>query len=194
MAESVSADSNPRRRRKDSGGDLPEHDPSTAPAPKTLPNLATEADMQRFFAIVKNAERSYDSFLADQRTAKVAAKSTKDKALTDAADAMKSRGITKQIFRELYEESNRKEEEVTARMQAKLWGMRALGMSVGVQAEMEFNGNDEALRRARQQGYDAFTDKKPDSANPYGPSSAGGQKWLEGYNQAGADMLLEKAN
>ena len=140
-----------------------------------------------------NAEREMEAFQAKQRSEKATQKSKYDKIYTDVADALKSRGITKRILRETYEISRRKDEENRAEFQAKLWLLRAAGIEVGHQLgffEGGFDNQDEVLRRARQQGYDAFTDKKPDSANPYQPSSQQGQKWIEGYSAAGADSLL----
>ena len=193
MAENVST---PRKRR-DSAGELPDHDPATAP-PRETQNVATELDAQRLMPLIINAEREMEAFQATQRAAKAAQKSKYDKCYTDVADALKSRGITKRILRETYEISRRKEEENRAEFQSKLWLLRAAGIEVGQQLaffEDGFTNQDEALRRAYQKGYNAFTDKQPDSANPYGSGTVPSQKWLEGYNTAGADSLTNaKAN
>lgn len=188
MAETVGTG---RGRRRDSKGEVPEQE-AGAP-PRETQNLAAESDAQRLMPHIINAEREMEAFQAKQRSEKATQKSKYDKIYTDVADALKSRGITKRILRETYEISRRKDEENRAEFQAKLWLLRAAGIEVGHQLgffEGGFDNQDEVLRRARQQGYDAFTDKKPDSANPYQPSSQQGQKWIEGYSAAGADSLL----
>ena len=161
-----------------------------AAPPRVLENVASESDMQRWFAVKKNAERTYEGVLAKVRETKTAAKASRDKALSDCADAMKSRGVTKQMFQELYEESNRKDEDVRVHYQNKLWAMRAIGLAVGQQLaffEDSFKGEDEALRRAETQGYDAFSERKSQTDNPYHQSSPPGQRWLHGFQRAMAD-------
>ena len=202
MAETIRADRNASETGKSAARAKAEAafskpaDAAAAP-PRVLENVATESDAQRLMPLIINAERDKEAFEATARAAKAAQKAKYDKVYTDVADALKSRGVTKRILRETYEISRRKDEENRAEFQAKLWLLRASGIEVGQQLgffEDGFSGQDEVLRRARQQGYDAFTDKKPDSANPYHPSSAPGQKWIEGYNAAGADSMRTKSN
>ena len=195
MAENVSATG---RKRRDSAGELPDNDPATAPV-KEPSNIATEEDMQRAFAIYKNAETTYDAFLATQRAAKTAAKSVRDKALTDSVVIVASRGMTKKTMRKIYERSLLEAEELIAEVKAEVWGMRAAGLPIGTQlaffdGDNSFGNEDEMLRRAYQKGRDAAADNKNDTDNPFHPSSPPGQKWMQGLIDARGDILTAKAH
>lgn len=191
MAENVSAGGGRRRRGAEAAGETPENEP-----PRAAANVATEEDMQRAFAVYKNAEVSYDAFLATQRAEKTAAKSIRDKALTDAVAITASRGITKKTMRKIYERSLLDADELRAEVKAEVWGMRAAGLPVGSQLAFfddEFVGNDAALRQAYSKGRDAYVEKRSDSDNPFHPSSEPGQRWLAGFNDAQADVVRAMA-
>lgn len=191
MADSISAGTEGKKKRRDSAGELPDNDPA-ASTPKTLQNLATDNDAQRWMSQVIVIEREKEASEAEQRAAKAAMKSKYDKLYTDAADALKSRGITKRILRETYEVSRRKEEDNRAEFQAKLWLLRASGIDVGQQLaffEEPFKNNDEALRRAYQFGRDAYAEGKDSKANPYNQSTEPGQRWLAGLMDAQAENV-----
>lgn len=161
--------------------------------PKVVEAKATPEDMQRMFALVKSAESDYDKTLAEIRDLKTKAKATRDKAITDAADAMKTRGITKRMFTDLVAMSKRKADETTAEVKAWVWAVRSIGLPVGTQLgffDEPFSGEDEALRKAEVAGYDAFSEKKDMARdNPFHPSSAPGQRWMAGFQRAMNDTI-----
>ena len=194
MAETIRADRNASETGKSAARAKAEaafSKPADGAAPpRVLENVASTGDMQKMFALVKQAEATYETALAAIREKKTAAKAVRDKALSDAADAMKSRGISKRLFTDLVAMSKRKEEEVVAEIKSWVWAVRAVGMPVGSQLaffEETFNGEDEALRRAEVQGYDAFSERKSQTDNPFHPSSPPGQRWLHGFQRAMAD-------
>ena len=193
MAETISSG---RGRRRDSKGELPEHDPEAGAPPRAGQNIATEQDMQRAVSIFKSAERTYEAFLAEQRDAKNGAKAVRDKALADSVVMVASRGINKKLMRKLYERSNLESDALQAEVRAEVWAMRAAGLPVGSQLaffEEEFTGNDQALRQAYTKGRDAYAEKRADSENPFHPSSEPGQRWLSGFADAQADVIRSMA-
>lgn len=196
MAENVSPAGG--RRRRDSGGELPDHNPADGAAPaKAASNIATEADAQRAFSIYSNAEKTYDAFLAQQRADKSGAKSIRDKALADSVVICASRGMTKKGMRAMYEKSLLDPEQLQAEVKSEVWMMRAIGLPIGTQLaffEETFGGNDELLRKAYQKGRDAFVEKKGTGDNPFHPSGAPGQEWLRGLADAGDDVIRNMAN
>lgn len=163
-----------------------------AAPPRVLENMASEPDMQRAFSLYKSAERTYEAFQATQRQAKDEAKSRRDKALTDSVAIVASRGINKKIMRKLYERSNLDADELCAEIRAEVWAMRAAGLPIGTQLaffEEPIADGDEGLRKAYMQGRDAYAEKRTQSDNPYHPSSAPGQRWLEGHMSAQTDVV-----
>lgn len=166
--------------------------PAAAPPPKVVEAKATPEDMQRMFTLVKTAEATYEKHLADIREQKTGAKAIRDKAISDAADAMKTRGITKRMFTELVAMSKRKSDETVAEIKNWVWAVRAIGLPVGTQLaffDESFAGEDEALRKAYVAGRDAHTEGKGDADNPFHPSSRPGQEWLRGLADAQADTV-----
>jgi ribosome modulation factor len=188
MAETIKAET--RKMKRDSAGEVAGTE--DMPAPKVLQNLASDSDAQRWMSQIIVIEREKEASEAEQRSAKAAMKSKYDKVYTDAADALKSRGISKRTLREVYEISRRKEEDNRAEFQSKLWLLRASGIEVGQQLaffDEPFKNNDEALRRAYTFGRNAYADGKDSKANPYNPSSEPGQKWLSGLMDAQAENV-----
>lgn len=157
------------------------------PRAKVVENVALDADMLRMFNLIKITERDHEAVMAELRSQRAAANATRDKAYTDAADALKSRGVTKRILRELYDMSRRKEDDVREEFSAKVWAMRAAGMPIGTQLAMfddGFSGQDEALRKAHIKGRNDYADNVDSKDNPFQPSSQPGQHWLRGWTDA----------
>lgn len=177
-------------------------------APRVLENMASADDMNRWMTLVESAERSYEATQAALRQQKQAAKAVYDKVYSDAADAMKSRGVTKQVFRELYELKRQDEAKRMAALQSKLWAMKVLNFIEGQQLALfpedgaaaangesdGFDGQDELLRRAYNMGRDADVEGKHDNENPYHPSSPPGQRWQAGKNDSQADRIKAMGN
>lgn len=185
MAENVAPAGGGRRRKTE------EPTGDAAPA-KATPNVATEEDAQRAFAIYKNAETTYDAFLANQRAEKTTAKSVRDKALADAVVICASRGMTKKSMRKLYELSLLDADKLQAEVKSEVWMMRAIGLPVGTQLtffEEPFSNQDELLRKAYTKGRDAYAEKRAESDNPFHPGGGPGQEWLRGFRDAEADVV-----
>jgi ribosome modulation factor len=173
-----------------------EHDenfPDAAPATKTIAaNVATEADLRRYFVLIAAEERDYAKVRDKCRAEVKDAKATLDKLYADAADILKSRGISKRVLKSLFEISNRDEQELRDEMEATIWAMRAAGIPVGTQLTFWSNPIEdptEAYNRAIRQGREAGLQGISTTENPHQGHQTFGQAWLEGWH-AGQEELI----
>lgn len=175
-----------------------------APRPAVKENLASEADVQRFFKLIEQQEREFEAFLADVRARKTAEKSKLDKVYTDAVAALQSRGINKRVLRELYEESRRDAQDVRDHLQAKLWAMRACGMVTPEQQDLftapslatpaqpgtEPAPPQDALARIYEKGRQAHASNLNPGDNPYDLETRAGQEWERGRMDAQEETVM----
>ena len=173
-----------------------EHDqnfPDAAPTTRMIEaNVATEADLRRYFVLLQAEERDYAKVRDKCRAEVKDAKSSLDKLYADAADILKSRGITKRVLKTLFELSNRDEQEIKDEMEAVIWGMRAAGMPVGAQLTFWSNPIEdptESYNRAIRQGREAGLLGMSTTENPHQGHQTLGQAWLEGWH-AGQEELI----
>lgn len=170
--------------------------PAAAPPTVLHANVATDDDIRRMFTQVEIEDRDYEGFLTDQRTEKTERKTKHDKVWTDAAAALGSLGITKEILAAVLKKKKRKSTKVRDEMVGEIRVMRAIGMELGKQLglfEDGFDTPDEALRRAEMQGHAAFIEKKHETDNPFDPGSPPGQRWIAGHRRAGTESLMPVA-
>lgn len=178
------------------------------PRPSVKENIATDDDMKRMFSIVEQAERKHEAMLAEIRDMKTEGKAKLEKAYTDAVDALKSRGVTKRILRELYEESRREADDRREHYQAKLWAMKACGMPIShqgdlfeAQAPTTSAGQDpdlaapapDALARIYERGRQAHLDNAPLDANPYEEGTRAHDEWNRGRADAQEETVMAMA-
>ena len=177
-----------------------------APRPAVKENLASEADVKRFFKLIEQQEREFEAFLADIRARKTAEKTKLDKVYTDAAAALQSRGINKRVLRELYEESRRDAQDVRDNLQAKLWAMRACGFIVPEQQDLfaaptlatpaqpgtepEPAPPQDALARIYEKGRQAHLSNAPVDANPYEEGTRAHDEFNKGRADAQEETVL----
>lgn len=173
-----------------------EHDenfPDAAPAAKVIAaNVATEADLRRYFVLLQAEERDYAKVRDKCRAEVKDAKAALDKLYADAADILKSRGISKRVLKSLFELSNRDEQELRDEMEATIWAMRAAGMPVGTQLTFwstPIEDPTEAYNRAIRQGREAGLLGTSTTENPHQGHQTLGQAWLEGWH-AGQEELI----
>lgn len=172
-----------------------------APRPAVKENLASEADVKRFFKLIEQQEKDYEAFLAEIRAKKTAEKSKLDKVYTDAVAALQSRGINKRVMRELYEESRRDPKDVQEHLQAKLWAMRSCGFVTPEQQDLfkaptltatapaEAEPQD-ALARIYEKGRQAHLTNAPIDANPYEEGTRAADEWARGRADAQEEAVL----
>jgi len=177
------------------------------PRPSVKENIATDDDMKRMFSIVEQAERKHEAMLAEIRDMKTEGKAKLEKAYTDAVDALKSRGVTKRILRELYEESRRKADDRREHYQAKLWAMKACGMPVSHQGDLfeaqaqsvpqneapQIAEPADALARIYERGRQAHLDNAPLDANPYEEGTRAHDEWNRGRADAQEETVMSMA-
>lgn len=171
-----------------------------APRPAVKENLASDADVQRFFKLIEQQEREFEAFLADVRAKRTAEKTKLDKIYTDAVAALQSRGISKRVLRELYEESRRDPQDVQDHLQAKLWAMRACGFVKPEQTDLFAAPTlaappaaaepQDALARIYEKGRQAHAANAPIDANPYDPETRAGQEWARGRADAQEETVM----
>lgn len=155
-------------------------------------NLASDADLRRWFVLVQNEERDYEKTGAKLRAERQQAKAKLDKIYADAADVLKSRGVTKRILKAMYELSKREEKEVSEEMSASIWAMRAAGMPIGKQLSFWEDGVEDpadAYNKVLAQGRQAGLEGKNSNENPHKGHQLFGQAWMEGYHQGQSELL-----
>lgn len=169
----------------------PEEAPATT-AKTHVANKASEADLRRWFALVQGEERDYENTLAKLRAERQKAKTSLDKIYADAADVLKSRGITKRILKAMHELSKRDEKEVAEEMESSVWAMRAAGMSIGTQLTFWSDGLEDpadAYNKAKARGKQAGLDGISTSENPFNGHQLLSQAWLEGWHEGQSELL-----
>lgn len=169
----------------------PEEAPATT-AKTHVANKASEADLRRWFALVQGEERDYENTLAKLRAERQKAKTSLDKIYADAADVLKSRGITKRILKAMHELSKRDEKEVAEEMESSVWAMRAAGMSIGTQLTFWSDGLEDpadAYNKAKARGKQAGLDGVSTPENPFNGHQLLSQAWLEGWHEGQAELL-----
>jgi ribosome modulation factor/uncharacterized protein (UPF0335 family) len=157
-----------------------------------IANKASEADLRRWFALVQGEERDYENTLAKLRAERQKAKTSLDKIYADAADVLKSRGITKRILKAMHELSKRDEKEVAEEMESSVWAMRAAGMAVGTQLTFWSDGLEDpadAYNKAKARGKQAGLDGISTSENPFNGHQLLSQAWLEGWHEGQSELL-----
>jgi ribosome modulation factor len=170
----------------------PEEDAPATTAKTHVANKASEADLRRWFALVQGEERDYENTLAKLRAERQKAKTSLDKIYADAADVLKSRGITKRILKAMHELSKRDEKEVAEEMESSVWAMRAAGMAVGTQLTFWSDGLEDpadAYNKAKARGKQAGLDGISTSENPFNGHQLLSQAWLEGWHEGQSELL-----
>lgn len=170
----------------------PEEEAPATTAKTHVANKASEADLRRWFALVQGEERDYENTLAKLRAERQKAKTSLDKIYADAADVLKSRGITKRILKAMHELSKRDEKEVAEEMESSVWAMRAAGMAVGTQLTFWSDGLEDpadAYNKAKARGKQAGLDGISTSENPFNGHQLLSQAWLEGWHEGQSELL-----
>jgi ribosome modulation factor/uncharacterized protein (UPF0335 family) len=170
----------------------PEEDAPATTAKTHIANKASEADLRRWFALVQGEERDYENTLAKLRAERQKAKTSLDKIYADAADVLKSRGITKRILKAMHELSKRDEKEVAEEMESSVWAMRAAGMAVGTQLTFWSDGLEDpadAYNKAKARGKQAGLDGISTTENPFNGHQLLSQAWLEGWHEGQSELL-----
>jgi ribosome modulation factor len=155
-------------------------------------NLATEADLRRWFVLIQGEERDYEKVLAKLRAERQQAKTSLDKIYADAADILKSRGVTKRVLKAMYELSKRDESEVSEEMQASVWAMRAAGLPIGTQLSFWSDGladPADAYNKAKDRGKQAGLEGVSTADNPFNGHQLLSQAWLEGWHEGQSELL-----
>lgn len=170
----------------------PEDEAPATTAKTHVANKASEADLRRWFALVQGEERDYENTLAKLRAERQKAKTSLDKIYADAADVLKSRGITKRILKAMHELSKRDEKEVAEEMESSVWAMRAAGMAVGTQLTFWSDGLEDpadAYNKAKARGKQAGLDGISTTENPFNGHQLLSQAWLEGWHEGQSELL-----
>lgn len=170
----------------------PEDEAPATTAKTHVANKASEADLRRWFALVQGEERDYENVLAKLRAERQKAKTSLDKIYADAADVLKSRGITKRILKAMHELSKRDEKEVAEEMESSVWAMRAAGMAVGTQLTFWSDGLEDpadAYNKAKARGKQAGLDGISTSENPFNGHQLLSQAWLEGWHEGQSELM-----
>lgn len=161
--------------------------------PKIVVELASERDAQHWIGKLKAAEKSKKKAYAEADEIRSDAKTSLDKIYADAADALKSRGVSKRLLKERVDEEARKDDEVTREYQAKIWLGRAT-QSPWAQQTFQFEGEpvrdaNDAKKRARQAGYDASAEGRSSIENPFNANQELSQEFLGGYHEHQAEKV-----
>lgn len=153
---------------------------------KVMEALATERDAQHHFGQIKRAEKAKAKAYEEAASLRTEAKTDLDKVYADAADALKSRGVTKRILHAIYELSNRKQDEAVREARSENWMVRAIGLPCG---QMTFLFDEpvkdaaDAKAKARQAGFDASAEGKSSADNVYTGHAELNQEFLAGYHE-----------
>lgn len=170
----------------------PDEDNNPKTAKTHIANMATEADLRRWFALIQGEERDYENTLAKLRAERQKAKTSLDKIYADAADVLKSRGITKRVLKAMHELSKRDEKEVAEEMQASVWAMRAAGLPIGTQLTFWSDGLEDpadAYNKAKDRGKKAGLDGVSTTEDPFKGHQLLSQAWLEGWHEGQSELL-----
>ena len=175
--------------------DEPEEDEAPkAKAGKTVrDNTASEADMRRWFVLIQAQERDYEKVLAEIRSKRQDSKGKLDKIYADAADAMKSRNVTKRVLKALWELSRRDDDEVASEYAASVWAMRAAGMPLGAQLSFwdeRLDDPADAYNRAMSQGKTAGLQGVGTEKNPHNGHQLLSQAWMEGWHSGQGELVM----
>lgn len=169
-----------------------EHLEKPATAKVRTANMATEVDLRRWFVLIQGEERDYEKTMAKLRSDKQQAKASLDKIYADAADLLKSRGVTKRILKAMYELSKRDEDEVKTEMSASVWAMRAAGLPIGSQLSFWEDGladPADAYNKALGQGREAGLRGESSTDNPHNGHHLLQQAWMEGWHAGQAEII-----
>lgn len=195
MAKRASPQTDPKKTRAKENAEkvfAPKKKGDKSNTQRIIADLARDADGQRWLALITSAERDYEKELANIRAKKQAAKSKLDKLYVDGADALKTRGVTKQVLHELYEWSRKDPKELIAHFQALAWIARAGGMAIGQQMVLfpeAVKSPEDAVEKAKMQGRQCSATGGSSIDNPYHAGSPLGQSWLEGYSDDQAKLV-----
>lgn len=194
MANQITAETETKKKRRDSAGEVPGEEPQ---APKILNNLATDSEFQRVFTDIKVKDRKLEEANAKARAIREEAKAEYDAAMTDAVDVLKSRGIKKHVLRDILAISKRKEADIRQDFEAQVWAMRAAGLPIGKQLVLfdeSVATQEEALQRAAQRGRDDYAAGKAQTDSPYGQNGPAAQAYLGAFTDAMNEniMLMKK--
>ena len=153
--------------------------------------MATERDLENWIGELEVAQAEYETAKADANATSKDAKKTLDKKFADAVEALKSRKFSKAALKDLLAMKKRQDTENSDDLQAKLWGMRALGIKPAQRVFMfdtEVRDEADVLEKAEHIGFDDGKHGRPmDLAYP--SNQPIGQRYLKGYQRGQASNV-----